>query len=92
MNYVIFCWSLIWSWQALSKLIGSDWKNIGRRLNLHEAVFDNLEADHQQQRERALQMFIEWMKAEGDDATYDVLSNALVKGGRADLAHQCLKS
>ena len=62
------------------------WKKLGRELGVEESKLSQLELDYQQDAyERAFQMFLHWKQTRHDQATYQILFNALTVVGRNDL-------
>ncbi|KAJ8033886.1 hypothetical protein HOLleu_24264 [Holothuria leucospilota] len=75
--------------QDLSHKITAEWKNVARVLNIEEAHIYRIQKDNDDCiQEQIYQMLFFWRKKEGDDATYSVLSQALKRAGRKDLADE----
>lgn len=76
----------------LAERIPGDWKNLGRRLlKYDEATLEAIDVDKKQCHEKAFKMLLKWKMAEGSNATYRVLYDALCGAKRKDLAEEfCL--
>lgn len=64
------------------------WKILGRELKVEESKLAQLEVDYQQDTyEKAYQMLLHWRQKRDDQATYQILFNALTSEvvGRNDL-------
>ena len=79
----------------LASDISSFWKKLGRELKIKESKLSQLDVDHQQDAyEKAMQMLLHWKETRDDQATYQILYNALTSSvvGRNDLGkkHCCV--
>ena len=65
--------------ERLSLSVGNNWVSLGRRLNIDQAMLDSIQIDPRWPglAEKAFQMLLFWRKANGSDATYQVLCLAL---------------
>ena len=64
------------------------WKKLGRQLKIKDLKLSQLDEDHQQDAyEKAYQMLLHWRETRLDQATYQMLYNALTSDvvGRNDL-------
>ena len=73
--------------EDLSQRIGKSWKPLGRRLKFTEAELTAFYKENPDEySEKAYQMLLRWKMRDGQDATYQVLYDALdhklVKGKR----------
>ena len=80
--------------QILAREIVKEWKWLGRRLlGSDEAKLFTIHKENEEWSEKAYQMLLHWKQANGSDATYQVLYNALCKVERKDLAEDiCLEN
>lgn len=62
---------------AITKAIGWEWEQLGLNLGLTEVDFQHIKSDNQGERMRIYNMLLEWKKQLPDEATLDVLENAL---------------
>ena len=72
----------------LANDVSSFWKKLGRELGVEESKLSQLELNFQQDAyERAYQMLLHWRETRNDQATYQILYNALTSTvvGRNDL-------
>ena len=61
-----------------AKNLGSRWKELGRKLNVEDAVIQNIAADYSnQQREQGFQVLKVWKQSQGTKAFMGDLINAL---------------
>ena len=74
--------------EQLARKIPDEWKSLGRRLKLDEAEITALNKEHDEYSEKAYQMLLKWKKANGKEATFNVLYEALLNSlvDRKDLA------
>ena len=74
--------------QRVSLDIGNDWRYLGRRLGWTDAELDTVQFDFHDcgQNEIAYQMLRCWHERCGSDAKFRVLSRALMKINRPDIA------
>jgi hypothetical protein len=70
----------------ISEDLGKDWKMLGRKLEISCTILENVDEDHRRVKEKAIQMMLRWKKRSGNNATGQVLANALVAIGRRDVA------
>lgn len=70
----------------LSRNLGKEWLEVGRRLLLSEAELYNIKAECSSTQEANYRMLHKWKLEKGYEATYDVLTNCLREAGREDLA------
>ena len=63
--------------EGLARKIPKEWKTLGRRLNMDEAVLDSFHKEEDRCTERAYKMLLKWKQAEGEGATFLMLYNAL---------------
>lgn len=66
--------------------ISTDWKHLGRKLELSPGLLDGIDHDFRQVKEKTLQMLSRWKERKGDDATGQILADALVNIHRRDVA------
>jgi hypothetical protein len=59
---------------------------LGRKLEISCTILENVDEDHRRVKEKAIQMMLRWKKRSGNNATGQVLANALVAIGRRDVA------
>lgn len=72
----------------LSRHLGTDWKDVARRLLLEESHVCNIEADYSSSvKEASFSMLMLWKLTNSSDATLDTLVEALKEAGRKDLAY-----
>ena len=67
------------------------WKKLGRQLKIKESKLSQLDIDHQHDAyEKAYQMLLHWRQTRDDQATYQMLYNALASAvvGRNDLGKE----
>ncbi|XP_020614376.1 uncharacterized protein LOC110052580 isoform X2 [Orbicella faveolata] len=72
----------------LASDVSSFWKKLGRELKLKESKLSQLDVDHRQDAyEKAMQMLLHWKETRDNQATYQILYNALTSSvmGRNDL-------
>ena len=76
--------------QKLSKEITGVWMKLGRQLNFRASKLTGFHKDHDELREKAYAMLLEWKNARGSDATYQVLYEGLCDKlvNRKDLAEK----
>ena len=73
--------------QYLSGVLGNEWKDLGRYLNILDPELDNIREDyHGNLKEVKYQVLLAWKHYCGALATYGILANALMEVGRTDLA------
>ncbi|XP_046860450.1 uncharacterized protein LOC124453671 [Xenia sp. Carnegie-2017] len=70
----------------IAENISTDWKHLGRRLELSPGLLDGIDHDFRQVKEKTLQMLSRWKERKGDDATGQILADALVNIHRRDVA------
>lgn len=70
----------------LSHKITSEWKDIGRRLQLPEAILHDISSRQDSIQEKVYQMLLKWKQREGSSAYLDILQRVLCDALRADLA------
>ena len=64
--------------ERLANQIINEWKKLGRRLlESDEASLDAIDKDNDKCSEKAYKMLLKWKAAEGSDATFRVLHDAL---------------
>ncbi|PIK44757.1 hypothetical protein BSL78_18395 [Apostichopus japonicus] len=74
---------------VLSKKITNDWKDVGRELGLKDEHLENLDLTcNKDHKEKVYQMLLKWQRG-SLAATNDVLADALISAGRADLVKHC---
>lgn len=72
----------------LSRHLGTDWKDVAKRLLLEESHVCNIEADYSSSvKEASFSMLMLWKLTNSSDATLDTLVEALKEAGRKDLAY-----
>ena len=76
--------------EGLGLQIGDKWIKLGRRLGFTKPKLEGIHQRHAQLCEKAYEMLIQWKEAEGLNASYQVLCDALRHDfvGRADLIEQ----
>ena len=72
----------------MAKQIVNEWKKLGRRLLKSDALLDAIDKKNDEYCEKAYKMLSKWKEAEGLDATFEVLYDALCHDivDRRDLA------
>ena len=66
--------------------------DLGRYLNLLETILGDIKEDHRDHRRKAVfHMLFTWKFTYKDQATLNVLCEALIKAGRGDLSDNMLK-
>lgn len=66
--------------------VGSDWKDLGRRLDFDDAVLDQMELDFKPLSELIYQILNKWKQREHEKATRNKLAQVFMKMDRGDLA------
>lgn len=66
--------------------LGSDWKQLGRKLDIPSSILGNIDEENRRVRAKAIEMMLRWKKRNGNDATGQSLADALIKIGRKDVA------
>lgn len=74
------------AFRYLSRNLGKEWLEVGRRLLLSDAELYNIKAECSSTQEANYRMLHKWKLEKGYGATYDVLTNCLREAGREDLA------
>jgi len=72
----------------LSQELGSDWKSLGRELEIDERLLTKFHRENEELEEKAYQMLLHWKQNLTSTATYAVLFKALCKVSRRDLAEK----
>ena len=72
----------------MAKQIVNEWKKLGRRLLKSDALLDAIDKENDEYYEKAYKMLSKWKEAEGLDAAFQVLYDALCHDivDRRDLA------
>ena len=66
--------------------IGTCWQDLGIQLGLRDAKLNNIMDDYRFNHEKASAVLRMWMDEKGNDATFGVLSDALVNIGKKRIA------
>ena len=76
--------------EELAQEITVLWRKLGRRLKIKEAVLDAIHKEKEEYCEKAYSMLLKWKRANGKEATFLVLFNALCHGlvNRRDVAEK----
>lgn len=71
----------------LSHKISREWKDVARHLELTEGDIEHIATDYEHNiKEKVFKMLLFWKQRNGQRATYRIISEALVRAGRRDLA------
>ena len=70
----------------LSEDLGRDWKQLGRKLGMSNNIIDNIDDENRRVKDKPIQLLLRWKRQSGNDATGEVLANALIAIGRRDVA------
>ena len=77
--------------QFVATKIGSDWKKLGRRLEIEDCVIQGIQEDNTTTEERAFQVLNKWLQINGSrGATSSVLYKALIDIGRTLIAEKLI--
>jgi len=63
--------------EGLCQHIGESWKPLGRRLRFSQAEINGFDRQNEVFTEKPYQMLLHWKHRDGEDATYQVLYDAL---------------
>lgn len=75
----------------LAGKLTKEWLDLGRYLEISDALLGNIKEDNRQNvKEAKYQMLLSWKGAQGQEATYSSLAEALLKSGRKDLSEYVL--
>ena len=74
--------SLLWD---IAEKIGPQWKDLGRKLEIPEAILSNINHDHNRVVEMANEMLLTWKRNKGKNATVQKLAGKLTDIGRRDV-------
>ncbi|XP_046844013.1 uncharacterized WD repeat-containing protein alr2800-like isoform X2 [Xenia sp. Carnegie-2017] len=74
--------SLLWD---IAEKIGPQWKDLGRKLEIPEAILSNINHDHNRVVEMANEMLLTWKRNKGKNATVQNLAGKLADMGRRDV-------
>ena len=72
----------------LAGRISNKWKPLGRQLGFDDDQLTGFHKDNEEYREKPYAMLLAWERKNGDEATYEVLHEALCKAERRDLAEK----
>ena len=70
----------------ISEDLGRDWKQLGRKLGISNTIIDNIDDENRRVKDKSIQLLLRWKRQSGNDATGEVLANALIAIGRRDVA------
>jgi len=73
------------------KALSTSWKMLGRRLGISEGGIKNIDEENRYVVDKGMAMFAEWKGQKGEGATVGVLTEALEKIERFDLAEKIVK-
>ena len=76
--------------EKLGVYIGKNWKKLGRRLGVSDAILEEIDQHHDEMSEKGYHMLKHWSEKNGSDATYQALCDGLLNElvQRKDLAEK----